>query len=51
VQAWVTRAIDLLAAGAIAPIVGATLPLGQATEAHRLVETGQIVGKVVLDCR
>lgn len=51
VQAWVTRAIDLLAAGAIAPIVGATLPLDQAAEAHRLVETGQIVGKVVLDCR
>jgi NADPH:quinone reductase-like Zn-dependent oxidoreductase len=51
VQAWVTRAIDLLAAGAIAPIVGATLPLGQAAEAHRLVETGQIVAKVVLDCR
>ncbi len=51
VRAWVARAVDMLAAGMIAPMVAATLPLGQVAEAHRLLETGQIVGKVVLDCR
>jgi NADPH:quinone reductase-like Zn-dependent oxidoreductase len=51
VRAWVARAIDLLEAGAIAPIVGATLPLGQVAEAHRLLETGGLVGKAVIDCR
>jgi NADPH:quinone reductase-like Zn-dependent oxidoreductase len=51
VRAWVARAIDMLAAGTIAPMIGAALPLGQVAEAHRLVETGQVVGKVVLDCR
>jgi NADPH:quinone reductase-like Zn-dependent oxidoreductase len=51
VRAWVARAIDLLAAGSIAPIVGATLPLEEVAEAQRLVETGAVVGKVVLDCR
>ena len=51
VRAWVARAIDMLAAGAVTPIVGATLPLGKVAEAHRLLETGEIVGKVLLDCR
>jgi NADPH:quinone reductase-like Zn-dependent oxidoreductase len=51
VRAWVARALALLAAGAIAPIVSTTLPLEEVAEAHRLLETGQIVGKVVLDCQ
>ena len=51
VRAWVARARDMLAAGTIAPIVGATLPLERVAEAHRLIETVKIVGKVVLDCR
>ena len=51
VRAWVARALDLLAAGSIAPIVGVTLPLAQVAEAHRLLEAGEVVGKVVLDCR
>jgi NADPH2:quinone reductase len=51
VRAWVARALDLLAAGAIAPLVGATVPLEAVAEGHRLVETGSVVGKVVIDCR
>ena len=51
VQVWVARAIAMLAGGKIAPIVGATLRLEQAAEAHRLLESGQVVGKVLLDCR
>jgi len=51
VRAWVGRAIDMLARGAIAPAIGARLPLASVAEAHRLVETGAIVGKVVLDCQ
>ena len=34
--------------GAVRPIVGAELPLEQAAEAHRLIETRQSTGKVVL---
>ena len=49
--AWVARVLDLLATGTVAPIVGATLPLEQVAEAHRLLESGEIVGKIVLDCR
>jgi NADPH:quinone reductase-like Zn-dependent oxidoreductase len=51
VRAWVTRVIAMLAAGKIAPLIGATLPLERVAEAHRMVETGAVVGKVVLDCR
>jgi NADPH:quinone reductase-like Zn-dependent oxidoreductase len=51
VHAWVARAIDLLAAGTIAPKIGATLPLEHVAKAQRLVEAGGVIGKVVLDCR
>jgi NADPH:quinone reductase-like Zn-dependent oxidoreductase len=34
--------------GAIRPIVGAELPLGQAADAHRLIEERRHAGKVVL---
>ena len=34
--------------GAVRPIVGAEFPLAQAAEAHRLIETRQSTGKVVL---
>ena len=51
VSGWVARALDVAAAGAIAPIIGATLPLEQITEAHRVLESGRIVGKVVIDSR
>ena len=40
--------LPLLATGAIRPVVGRVLPLGDVAEAHRLVEAGGVVGKVVL---
>jgi NADPH:quinone reductase-like Zn-dependent oxidoreductase len=51
IRSWVARAIDLLAAGTISPIIAATLPLDRVSEAHRLLETGRVVGKVVIDAR
>jgi NADPH:quinone reductase-like Zn-dependent oxidoreductase len=51
VRAWVRRAMDLLAEGAISPLVAATLPLARTAEAHRMLEEGKVVGKIVIDCR
>jgi NADPH:quinone reductase len=42
------RVWPLLAIGHVAPIVDRTLPLASAAEAHRLLEAGEIVGKIVL---
>ena len=38
----------LLAAGRVKPIIHATFPLAQASEAHRLMETSNHIGKIVL---
>lgn len=38
----------LIAAGRVKPIVHTVLPLERAADAHRLLESGQVVGKVVL---
>ena len=38
----------LFSAGVVRPIVYRTLPLTQAAEAHRLLESGEVIGKVVL---
>lgn len=38
----------ILEAGRVAPVIFATLPLTQASEAHRLLEAGQVIGKVLL---
>ena len=38
----------LLAAGHVAPVIDRTLPLTSAAEAHRLLEAGEVVGKIVL---
>ena len=40
--------LRLWESGAVRPIVGAEFPLEQAAEAHRLIETRQSTGKVVL---
>ncbi len=40
--------VDAVAAGALRTRVDRTLPLGEAAEAHRLVEAGGLHGKVVL---
>jgi NADPH:quinone reductase len=38
----------LLGSGIVKPVIDRTLPLTQAAEAHRLLESGQIIGKIVL---
>ncbi len=38
----------LLSAGRVRPVIHATFPLAQASEAHRLMETSQHIGKIVL---
>lgn len=43
-----TRVWPLLARGIARPVIHATLPLEQAAEAHRLMESGSHVGKIVL---
>jgi NADPH2:quinone reductase len=46
-----TAALDLLRlweAGLVQPVVGATFPLAEASEAHRLVDERRSTGKVVL---
>ena len=41
-------ALRLWESGAVRPIVGAEFPLDEAAEAHRLIESRQSTGKVVL---
>jgi NADPH2:quinone reductase len=38
----------LLEEGRVRPIIHKTFPLAQASEAHRLMETSQHIGKIVL---
>ena len=38
----------LVASGRVRPVVAATLPLAQAAEAHRRLEGGDVIGKIVL---
>ena len=38
----------LLSSGRVKPIVHASFPLAQAADAHRALESGSVVGKVVL---
>jgi putative PIG3 family NAD(P)H quinone oxidoreductase len=42
------RVWPLLASGAIRPVVSAIFPLGEAAEAHRLMESSRHIGKIVL---
>ena len=37
-----------VSAGLIAPIIGARLPMAQAAQAHRLLEAGEVTGKILL---
>ncbi len=43
-QVW-----PLLAAGTVAPVIHAVLPLAQAAAAHGMLEEGRHIGKIVLD--
>jgi NADPH2:quinone reductase len=44
----VERLWPLVAAGRVKPVIGQILPMEQAAEAHRIVESSQAVGKVLL---
>lgn len=48
-QALEARVWPLLAAGTVAPVIHAVLPLAQAADAHRMMEEGRHIGKIVLD--
>jgi NADPH2:quinone reductase len=47
-QTAIRELVALWERGAVRPVVGATFPLAQAAEAHRLIEERKSVGKVVL---
>lgn len=47
-QALEERVWPLFASGVVKPIVHATFPLARAAEAHRTLEGGTVVGKIVL---
>ncbi|HLQ11412.1 MAG TPA: zinc-binding dehydrogenase [Ktedonobacteraceae bacterium] len=40
--------LELVAQGAITPVIAAIMPIEQAVEAHRLLARGEILGKIVL---
>jgi NADPH2:quinone reductase len=48
VQEAIRELVPLWECGAVRPVVGATFPLEQAADAHRLIEERKSVGKVVL---
>jgi NADPH2:quinone reductase len=43
-----TKLWPLIEAGQVRPVVGQVLPMEQAAEAHRIMEAGRVVGKVLL---
>ena len=45
-----TLLLDLLKQGKIKPIVAARMPLNQAAQAHELLASGSVKGKIVLTC-
>jgi NADPH2:quinone reductase len=48
VQGAIEDLLELWQEGAVKPVVGATFPLAQAADAHRLIEERRSMGKVVL---
>src|SRR5579864_1173979 len=49
VAAFAADVVPSLADGRLRPIIDRVLPLDEAGEAHRLMEAGEVVGKIVLD--
>lgn len=47
-QALKTKVWPLFEAGRIRPLISATFPLEEASQAHRLMEEGQHIGKIIL---
>jgi putative PIG3 family NAD(P)H quinone oxidoreductase len=48
VEAVTTSVWPMIADGRVRPIIGAHLPIQQAAEAHQLLSSGQVTGKIVL---
>jgi NADPH:quinone reductase len=48
VQRFAARWLPALAAGAIRPVIDSTYPLAEAAQAHRRMESGVSVGKILL---
>jgi putative PIG3 family NAD(P)H quinone oxidoreductase len=48
VEAVTTSVWPMIADGRVRPIIGAHLPIQQAAEAHRLLSSGRVTGKIVL---
>jgi len=48
VEAVTTSVWPMIADGRVRPVIGAHLPIQQAAEAHRLLSSGQVTGKIVL---
>jgi NADPH:quinone reductase-like Zn-dependent oxidoreductase len=44
----VTSIWPMIADGRFRPVIGARIPIQQAAEAHRLLSSGQVTGKIVL---
>ena len=43
-----THVWPLLSAGSVRPIIHATFPLGRAAAAHEVLDSGSVIGKIVL---
>jgi putative PIG3 family NAD(P)H quinone oxidoreductase len=48
VQAVTTSVWPMIAGGRVKPVIGAHMPIQQAAEAHRLLSSGRVTGKIVL---
>ncbi len=48
VEAVVTSVWPMIADGRVRPIIGARMPIQQAADAHRLLSSGRVTGKIVL---
>ena len=48
VAATTTSVWPMIADGRVRPVIGARLPIQQAAEAHRLLSSGKVTGKIVL---
>lgn len=51
VRGWVAQAMSMLEEATIEPIVDSCVALEEVSAAHQRVERGEVVGKVVVDCR
>ena len=49
VAAFAADVVPALADGRLQPVIDRVLPFDEAGEAHRLMEAGEVVGKIVLD--